>query len=66
MAGRTARAKHNPTKRSNTLKQFVSKLRMNCLSVLDHFLGLALKGLTLQMLLTLQHLTYQRRLTGLL
>ena len=35
----------NPTKWSNTLKQFVGKLRMNCLSVLDHFVGLALKGL---------------------
>ena len=29
----------NPTKRSSTLKQFVS------LSVFDHFVGLALKGL---------------------
>ena len=35
----------NPTKWSNTLKQFVSKLPMNCLSVFDHFVGLALKGL---------------------
>ena len=31
----------NLTKWSNTLKQFVS----NCLSVFDHFVGLALKGL---------------------
>ena len=30
---------------SNTLKQFVGKLPMNCLSVFDHFVGLALKGL---------------------
>ena len=30
---------------SNTLKQFVGKLPTNCLSVFDHFLGLALKGL---------------------
>ena len=30
---------------SNTLKQFVSKLPANCLSVFDHFVGLALKGL---------------------
>ena len=29
---------------SNTLKQFVGKLPTNCLSVFDHFLGLALKG----------------------
>ena len=35
----------NPTKWSNALKQFVSKFPTNCLSVFDHFLGLALKGL---------------------
>ena len=35
----------NPTKWSNTLKQFVGKLTMNCLSVFEHFVGLALKGL---------------------
>ena len=35
----------NPTKWSNTLNQFVGKLPTNCLSVFDHFLGLALKGL---------------------
>ena len=34
------------TKQSNTLKQFVSNLSTSCLSVFDHFLGLALKGLT--------------------
>ena len=34
----------NPTKWSNTLKQFVSKLPMNCLSVFDHIVKLALKG----------------------
>ena len=34
-----------PTKWSNTLKQFVGKLATNCLSVFDHFVGLALKGL---------------------
>ena len=34
-----------PTKWSNTLKQFVSNLPMNCLSVFDHFVKLALKGL---------------------
>ena len=36
----------NPTKWSNTLKQFVGKLPTNCLSVFDHFVGLKfyLKG----------------------
>ena len=32
---------------ANTLKQFVGKLPMNCLSVFDHFVKLAFKGLTL-------------------
>ena len=35
----------NPIKRSNTLKQFVGNLPTNCLSMFDHFVGLALKGL---------------------
>ena len=35
----------NPTKWSNTLKQFAGKLPTNCLSVFDHFVDLALKGL---------------------
>ena len=35
----------NFTKWWNTLKQFVDKLPTNCLSVFDHFVGLALKGL---------------------
>ena len=35
----------NPTKSSNTLKQFVGNLLTNCLSVLDHFAKLALKWL---------------------
>ena len=34
------------TKWSNTIKQFVGNLPTNCLSVFDHFVGLALKGLT--------------------
>ena len=38
----------NPTKWSNTLKQFVGNLLTNCLSVFNHFVGLALKGLTLK------------------
>ena len=33
----------NTTKWSNTFKQFVGKLSTNCLSVFDHFVGLALK-----------------------
>ena len=35
----------NITKWSNTLKQFVGKLPTDCLSVFDHFVILALKGL---------------------
>ena len=35
----------NPTKWSNTLKQFVGNSRRIVLSVFDHFEGLALKGL---------------------
>ena len=37
----------NFTKWSNTLKQFVGKLPTNCLSVFDHFVELANKGLKL-------------------
>ena len=37
----------NPTKWSNTLTQFVGNLPTKCLSVFDHFVGLALKGLKL-------------------
>ena len=33
----------NPTKWSNTLEQLVRNLPTNCLSVFDHFVGLALK-----------------------
>ena len=36
----------NPTKWSSTLKQFVGNLATNCLSVFDHFVKLALKGLS--------------------
>ena len=35
----------NFTKWSNTLKQFVGNLPTNCLSVFNHFVELALKGL---------------------
>ena len=41
----------NPTKWSNTLKQFVGKWPTNCLCVFDHFVGLELEGL---MILTCQ------------
>ena len=37
----------NPTKWSNTFKQFVGNLPTNCLSVFDHFVELALKELDL-------------------
>ena len=36
----------NFTKWSSTLKQFLGKLPTNCLSVFEHFMGLALKRLT--------------------
>ena len=36
---------------SNTLKQFVGKVPANCLSVFDHFMGLALKGLKRSLLM---------------
>ena len=36
----------NPEKWSNTLKQIVDNLPTICLSVFDHFMNLALKGLT--------------------
>ena len=35
----------NAKKWSNTFEQFVGKLPANCLSVCDHFVGLALKAL---------------------
>ena len=35
----------NPEKWSNTLKQIVGNLPTICLSVFDHFINLALKGL---------------------
>ena len=35
----------NATKCSDTLKQFVANLPKNCLTVFDHFVALALKGL---------------------
>ena len=41
----------NPTKWSNTLKQFVGNLATNCLSVFDHFVKLALKGIIMDNIL---------------
>ena len=41
----------NITKSSNTLKQFVDNLPANRLSVFDHFVGLALKGLKINLLI---------------
>ena len=35
----------NPTKWSNTLKQFVGKMPTNCLSLFEHFMALELKEL---------------------
>ena len=40
----------NPIKWSNTLKQFFGNLPANCLSVFDHFVELALKGLNWHLL----------------
>ena len=37
-----------PTKWSNTLKKFVGNSRQNCLSVFDHFVWLAFKGLKVE------------------
>ena len=42
----------NPTKWPNTLKQFVSKLPTNCLSVFGHFVNLALQRLTFTSLIS--------------
>ena len=38
----------NPEKWSNTLKQIVGNLPTICLSVFDHFMNLALKGLMIK------------------
>ena len=46
------------TKWSNTLKQFVGKLPTNCLSVSDHFVKLALKGLSFFNLLCYYHIPF--------
>ena len=49
---------------SNTLKQFVCKLPTNCLSVFDHFVGLAPKGLSCNgclCIVSLQHSSMQNQ-----
>ena len=48
----------NFTKWSNTLKQFLGKLATNCLSVFDHFVGLALKGLIIRLEKNLESTQY--------
>ena len=47
----------NPTKWSNTLKQFIDKLPMNCLNVFDHFVKLVLKRLSVSLNLMFVHLS---------
>ena len=42
----TSHLSANSTKWSNTLKHFVGELPTSFLSVFDHFVGLALKGLS--------------------
>ena len=44
----------NPTKWSNTLKQFVGNLPTNCLSVFDHLVNLVFKGLINKTVILLQ------------
>ena len=48
----------NPTKWSNTIKQFVFNLLTNCLSMFDHFLVLAPKGLTIKYLILTEVFKY--------
>ena len=48
----------NIAKWSNTLKQFVGKLPTNCLSVFDHFLVLAVKGLMIWLKFTLSRVKF--------
>ena len=54
----------NPTKWSNTLKQFVGNLPTNCLSVFDHFVNLAFKGLRRYMWLSVFELVKFQGLDG--
>ena len=52
----------NPEKWSNTLKQIVGNLPTICLSVFDHFMNLALKGLKTLKKIKLTIKTPERRL----
>ena len=45
----------NPTKRPNTLKQFVGKLPTNCLSVFGHFVNLALNSFIILFFFMAEH-----------
>ena len=57
----------NPTKWSNTLKQSVGRLPTmptNCLSVFDHFVSLALKGLKHNHVFSLYHYRITLKLKG--
>ena len=51
----------NPTKWPNTLKQFVGSLSMNCLSVFDNFVRLALKDLSVHKLIIDSFIKYSQR-----
>ena len=54
----------NPEKWSNTLKQFVGNLPTNCLSMFDHFMNLALKGLMMHIIfMKLPNLVYKREVS---
>ena len=44
----------NPTKCSNTPKQFVDYLSTSCLNVFDHFVGLTLTGLRIRVAFNFQ------------
>ena len=56
----------NPTEWSNTLKQLVGKLPTNCLSVFDHFVILALKGLNKEVSITSRKLIIDHMNSGIL
>ena len=50
----------NPTRWSNTLKQFVGELPTNCLLVLEHFPGLTLTELIISSYVTCKLLKYEK------
>ena len=54
----------NSTKWSNTLTQFIGKLPTNCLTVFDHFVGLALKGLKRHLPIGRKFYNKRRKLTS--